>query len=105
MARTSARARKTPGKAVVKPSTIGGSSNTRKKVFTIYIDDDDTPPPEAGLGTASKVAKPLASSSDYGGSSDNEDLVAAAGQVELMRSWVDCGIEIAIKEIQDEKLG
>ncbi|PVH85651.1 hypothetical protein DL98DRAFT_650633 [Cadophora sp. DSE1049] len=106
MAKTSARTRYTPRKADLKPPVINTSAKSRKKSgFTIYIDDDDTPPPETGLGTPSKNAKPVASSSDYGGSSDNEELIAVAEQAVLMRSWVDCGIQMAIKEMEAEKLG
>ena len=35
--------------------------------------------------------------------SDDEDLLAAAQRYELLRSWVDAGIEIAIREIEEEQ--
>jgi hypothetical protein len=43
---------------------------------------------------------PSKATSDYGDSGD-DDLIAAAKEVELLRSWVDDGIEMAIRERAD----
>ncbi|KAG4429144.1 hypothetical protein IFR05_015373 [Cadophora sp. M221] len=106
MARLPRKAQGVRGKVNVQPSNSSNSYTQKTKSgYTIYIDDDDTPPPETGLGKPSKGTKALASSSDYGGSSDKEDMIAAAAQIELMRSWVDCGIQLAIKEAEKEAGG
>ena len=106
MARLPRKTQDARGEVTVKASDGRNSSTQKTKSgFTIYIDDDDTPPPETGLGKPSEGTKALGSSSDYGGSSDNEDKVAAAAQMELMRSWVDCGIQMAIKEAESEAGG
>ncbi|KAK2628317.1 hypothetical protein QTJ16_002963 [Diplocarpon rosae] len=69
--------------------------------------DDSSPRPKKRIRTApAKLKTYVVSSSDEGGPSDDKNLLAPSPQVglavshaELMRSWVDCGIEMAIKEM------
>jgi len=53
---------------------------------------------ETSAGIIMALTKlPSKTTSDYS-DSDDDDLIAAAKEVELLRSWVDEGIEMAIRE-------
>ncbi|KAJ5032299.1 uncharacterized protein L3040_008906 [Drepanopeziza brunnea f. sp. 'multigermtubi'] len=106
----SANAPRTP-----KPITIDISSDDdadllgKTPASAICIDDDSPRPKKRARTSLPKFQKYAFSSSVYGGSSDDEALATACSEVEmqqkLMRSWVDAGILMAIRELAAEKAG
>ncbi|KAL2072751.1 hypothetical protein VTL71DRAFT_12094 [Oculimacula yallundae] len=82
---------KTEIQPIPPPSSSQPSTQKTKSGYTIYISDDDTPPPERQPGADNLKGKGkevihIASSSDYGGSSDNEALIAASQEVGVTHS-------------------
>jgi hypothetical protein len=75
----------------------------------VYISSDDGSPPAKKRAAAprpekGKVKVPASKPdgnhpSISSGYVNSEDLLAATKQLELLRSWVDAGIEIAIREM------
>ncbi len=90
-------------------SSTASSPKRRASVISISSTEDATPQPNKRnssirweIGTDDpKVGKPNPPSSCYGGSEDDADLLTATRQIELLRSWVDAGIEMAIMETKE----
>jgi hypothetical protein len=90
-------------------SISSGGPSPKRRGPVIYISSDDGSPPAKKRAVAPRPENgkvKVAASKQVGnhpsissGYVNSEDLLAATKQLELLRSWVDAGIEIAIQEM------
>lgn len=77
-------------------SSDEGSQAKKRAAAARPVEGKEKSPTSKSIGHRSRV------SFDYG-DSDDEDLLAATRQLELLRSWVDAGIEMAIREMKGDQ--